>query len=90
MLPRSCADIDRAGPQILGGLLQDQLQTLPRRGVPVTIRVLELAAQLVVVCSQHLEQRQFSERGKEPVLERRLEANRSGASSMNPSSQPSA
>ncbi len=77
MLPRWYANIDRAGPQVLGG-------------IPLSIRVREVAVLLVVVCSQHLERRHFPEHGKESVLERHLVAHRSGASSMNLASQPSA
>jgi hypothetical protein len=57
--------------QVLNGILQHQEQTL-WRGLVIR-RIHHLAAQLVAVCLQHLEQRPPAQPSQEPVLERALE-----------------
>jgi hypothetical protein len=78
-------DSEAPDAQVVGGILEDQLQTLPRAAF---FPVHHPALQFISICFQHLEQRQLPEPREEPVLERRLEPRPVGASSMNPASQP--
>jgi hypothetical protein len=63
-------DSEAPDAQVLGGILEDQLQALARDAV---IPVHHPALQLVSICLQHLAQWKVPEPREEPVLERRLE-----------------
>jgi hypothetical protein len=63
-------DSEASDAQVLGGILEDQLQTLPRGAF---IPAHHPALQFVSICLQHPEQPQLPEPREEPVLERRLE-----------------
>jgi hypothetical protein len=72
--PAGCDNVEDPGAQVLGGILDDRLQTLARCAVvPVPTGIHQSAVQFVSVRLQHLEQLQFPEHREEPVLERLLE-----------------